>query len=271
MLVDGQPARAKLVDFGIVGMELTDMPLTAPPMTRTGVVMGTVGYMSPEQATGERKLDARTDVFALGCVLFECLVGEPVFTGDQVVAVLAKVLREEARRVRSLRPELPEALDALVARMLSKDRALRPQDGGVVVSELRALGDVAGGIPIAATRAPETLSGGEQRMMSVMLAEAPDEPGRVSEVVRRHGGDLARLANGTLLVTLGGRGTASEQVMIAAACALELQRGPSDGAHRAGHGSGDDHGRGRRPGAGDRSGGGPPCEAAVRRAFASTR
>jgi hypothetical protein len=222
LLVDGRPSRAKLLDFGIVGMELTDMPLTAPPMTRTGVVMGTVGYMSPEQAIGERKLDARTDVFALGCVLFECLIGEPVFTGNQVVAVLAKVLREEARRVRTLRPELPEALDALVARMLSKDRAQRPLDGSVVLEELRALGNVAGGVPTTAMRPPERLSGGEQRMMSVMLAAAPDEPERVGEVVRRHGGDLARLANGTLLVTLGGRGTASEQVVIAAACALEL-------------------------------------------------
>ena len=198
------------------------MPLTAPPMTRTGVVMGTVGYMSPEQATGERNLDARTDVFALGCVLFECLIGEPVFVGNQVVAVLAKVLREEARRVRVLRPELPEALEALVARMLSKDRASRPLDGGAVLRELVALGAVAGGVPSTAMRAPERLSGGEQRMMSVMLASAPDAPGRVSEVVHRHGGDLARLANGALLVTLGGRGTASEQAMIAAACALEL-------------------------------------------------
>ncbi len=264
LLVDGRPSRAKLLDFGIVGMELTDMPLTAPPMTRTGVVMGTVGYMSPEQAIGERKLDARTDVFALGCVLFECLIGEPVFTGNQVVAVLAKVLREEARRVRTLRPELPEALDALVARMLSKDRELRPHDGGVVLKELQALGNVSGGVPTASTRAPESLSGGEQRMMSVMLAEAPDEPDRVSEIVRRHGGDLARLASGTLLVTLGGRGTASEQVMIAAACALDLSEALRLGAHRAGHRPGRHHGRGRA-GASHRPGRGAPREAPLAR------
>ncbi|MGO9836758.1 MAG: serine/threonine-protein kinase PknK [Polyangiaceae bacterium] len=220
LLVDGQPARAKLLDFGIVRMELSGSAPTAMPMTRTGAVMGTVGYMSPEQAIGDKNLDARTDVFALGCVLFECLAGEPVFSGDHVVAVLAKVLREEAPRLRSLRPELPEALDALVARMLSKDRGLRPEHGAAVLKELLALGSIAGGAPEAGLRPAAGLSISEQRMTSVILAIAPEEG--VSEIVRRHGLDLARLANGALLVTLGARAAASEQVMIAAACALDL-------------------------------------------------
>ncbi len=113
-------------------------------------------------------------------------------------------------------------LDELVERMLSKDRTSRPADGGAVVRELEALGTIGGGSPETATRASAGLSGGEQRMVSVMLALVPDEPQRVGEVVSRHGGSLARLANGALLVTLGGRATASEQVMTAAACALEL-------------------------------------------------
>ena len=223
LLVDGLPARAKLLDFGIVRRELSGMAPTAPPMTRTGVVLGTVGYMSPEQAIGEKNLDARADVFALGSVLFECLTGQPVFSGDHMVAVLAKVLREEAPRVRALRPELPEALDALVARMLSKDRNARPQHGAAVLRELVALGSIAGGAPEAGLRTAVGLSASEQRMTSVILVMVPGEPRGASEIVQRHGGDLARLANGALLVTLGGRGPASEQVMIAAACALELR------------------------------------------------
>ena len=223
LLVDGQPARAKLLDFGIARLDLAGMAPTAPPMTRTGVVLGTVGYMSPEQAIADRNLDARTDVFALGCVLFECLTGVPAFSGDHVVAVLAKVLREDAPRLRALRPELPEALDALVARMLAKDRGSRPQDGGVVLSELVALGSLPGGVPDAATPAAVGLSGGEVRMTSVMLAVIPGDPRRATEVVERHGGDFARLANGAVLVTLGGRrGTVGEQAVIAAACALAL-------------------------------------------------
>jgi eukaryotic-like serine/threonine-protein kinase len=222
LLVDDQPARAKLLDFGIVRMELSGFAPTARPMTRTGAVLGTVGYMSPEQAIADRNLDARTDVFALGCVLFECLTGAPAFSGDHVVAVLAKVLREEAPRLRSLRPELPEALDALVAQMLSKDRGSRPADGDVVLRELVALGTIAGGVPEDTAPDAVGLSGGELRMTSVLLAVVPDPSQRMSEVVQRHGGELARLANGAILVTLGGRGIASEQVMIATTCALEL-------------------------------------------------
>ena len=252
LLVEGQPAQAKLLDFGIVRKDLSGMAPTPPPMTRSGMVLGTVGYMSPEQAIAERNLDARADVFALGCVLFECLTGEPVFSGDHVVAVLAKVLREEAPRVRAVRPELPEALDALVARMLSKDRGSRPEHGGAVLRELVALGSVAGGAPEVAPRASVGLSGGEQRMTSVMLAVVPGEPQRVGEVVQKHGGDLARLANGALLVTLGRRGTASEQVLVGRMRPGATQRA-SVRAHRAGDGTGVDD-RSGASGAGDRSG-----------------
>ncbi len=162
LLVEGHPARATLLDFGIARAELSGAALTSGPMTGSGMILGTVGYMSPEQAMGDRMLDARADVFGLGCMLFECLTGEPVFAGDHVVAVLAKVLRAEAPRLRTLRPDLPEALDELLARMLSKDRASRTQDGGVVLRELLALGTIAGGAPQARAPASAGLSGGEQ-------------------------------------------------------------------------------------------------------------
>ncbi len=149
-LVGGEPACAKLLDFGIVRLQLSALALNTQPLTGTGTVVGTVGYMSPEQATADRALDARTDVFALGCVLFECLTGRPAFAGEHVVAVLAKVLREEARRVREFRPDLPVALDDIVARMLTKDRRGRPPDGAAVLRELEALGSLAGGAPEAA-------------------------------------------------------------------------------------------------------------------------
>jgi eukaryotic-like serine/threonine-protein kinase len=222
LLVEGQPARATLLDFGIARTELSATGPTAAPMTGTGIVLGTVGYMSPEQAIGDKTLDARADVFALGCLLFECLTGRTVFSGDHVVAVLAKVLREEAPRVRVLRPDLPEALDALVARMLSKDRTERPPHGDAVTGELEALGQLSGAAPATMAHPVKGVSGSEQRMTTVLLAVVAGEPIDVSDVVRRHGGDLARLANGALLVTFGGRGPASEQVVVAASCALEV-------------------------------------------------
>jgi serine/threonine protein kinase/tetratricopeptide (TPR) repeat protein len=241
LLVDGHPARATLLDFGIARTELSGVALTAGPMTRTGVVLGTVGYMSPEQATGDKRLDARTDVFALGCMLFECLTGDPVFSGEHVVAVLAKVLRAEAPRLRSLRPELPEALDDLVARMLSKDPASRARDGAALLEELVALGTVTGEAPTMSSRPSPGLSSGERRMVSVMLARLEGSSHAVASATNtherllselsfvrdrasRHGGEAVRLTDGTLLVTFSGGGaTAMERAGRAARCAHELR------------------------------------------------
>ncbi len=227
LLVGGEAARATLLDFGIVQIQPSRVTSAAHLRTETGVVLGTVGYMSPEQAIADKQLDARTDVFALGCVLFECLTGRPAFSGAHVAAVLAKVLREEAPRVRDLRPELPPELDHLVARMLAKERSARPDDGAAVLQDLLGLGDVAGGAPTGHPRAATGLSGGEQRLVSILLGLVPEEPA-VAEVVRRHGGEFARLANGTLLVTLDGRASTSAPMVGAASCALQLhERFPS--------------------------------------------
>jgi len=113
MLVEGDPSRPKLLDFGIVRL-----PLPPSRKTRTGTIVGTFGYMAPEQARGLSDVDVRADVFALGCVVFECLTGQPAFSGTNVAATLAKVILDEAPRLRSLRPDLPDELDTLVARML---------------------------------------------------------------------------------------------------------------------------------------------------------
>jgi serine/threonine protein kinase len=221
-LLGGDPWQAKLIDFGIVRRGSSALATTMRPVTRTGMILGTVGYMSPEQATGDPGLDARTDVFALGCVLFECLTGEAAFSGEHVVAVLAKVLREEAPRLRQRRPDLPPRLDDLVARMLSKEKARRPADGAAVLAELIAIENVSSAVPPSDPPASEVLSTGERRLLVVILAVVPDAPERLRDVVERHGGTLARLANGTLLITLSSRGATSGQVVVAAGCALEL-------------------------------------------------
>src|SRR5688500_4273670 len=132
-LVDGDLERVKVLDFGVARM-------ADASATRTGVMIGTPGYMAPEQARGERNVGARSDVFALGCLLFECLTGKPPFVGDNVMAILAKVLLEDAPRVGIVRPELPEALDDLVARTLSKTPEQRPRDGTQLAAELAAIG-----------------------------------------------------------------------------------------------------------------------------------
>lgn len=130
-LKDRRVDQIRILDFGLARNEAPSRP-----DTQSGVWLGTPGYIAPEQARGVKELDARADVFSLGCVLFECLTGRPAFVGHDVMALLTKILFEEAPRVIDLVPEMPPELDALVARMLAKDRASRPADGAAVLAEL---------------------------------------------------------------------------------------------------------------------------------------
>ncbi|WP_394838120.1 protein kinase [Pendulispora rubella] len=130
LLVAGRASDAKLVDFGIA------QPDSGTDLTTSGVVMGTVGYMAPEQARGEEDLDGRADLFSLGCVLFRCLAGVEVFEGAAPVTVLAQLLLHDASRVSAYRADVPRALDAMIARLLSKDRDRRPASAAEVEEEL---------------------------------------------------------------------------------------------------------------------------------------
>jgi serine/threonine protein kinase/tetratricopeptide (TPR) repeat protein len=119
-------------------------------LTETGMSLGTPAYMSPEQATAERTLDARSDVYSLGCVLYEMLTGEPPFTGPTGSAILAKRFTASTPSVRRLRPQLSEGLDHAIECAL----ALTPSDRFATAGELsRAL------VPSAAAPKPPKTSG----------------------------------------------------------------------------------------------------------------
>ena len=115
---------ALLADFGIA----RGTPGGARPetMTQLGMAIGTVAYMSPEQAMGEREIDARSDVYALACVLFEMLSGNPPFTGATAMSVVAKHLSAPPPDLRALRPEAPPAVAHVLTRALAKDPGDRP-------------------------------------------------------------------------------------------------------------------------------------------------
>jgi len=112
-----QDGHALVADFGIA---LAVQQAGGQRMTQTGLSLGTPQYMSPEQAMGERAIDARSDLYALGAVTYEMLAGDPPFTGSSVQAIVAKVLSEKLTSLCLLRDTVPRRVDRAVARALAK-------------------------------------------------------------------------------------------------------------------------------------------------------
>ena len=137
---------AKLLDFGLAKV-IHDFPpgedaTSAPTMmrgleTRFGAVLGTPGYMSPEQALG-KPVDQRTDVFAFGLLLYEMVAGRRAFGGDTEAEVLAAILRDTPPPVRKLRPEAGGDVEQVLQRCLQKDPSARYQDAVALLEALRA-------------------------------------------------------------------------------------------------------------------------------------
>ena len=112
-----QGGHALVADFGIA---LAVQQAGGPRLTQTGLSLGTPQYMSPEQAMGERTIDARSDVYALGAVTYEMLTGDPPFTGSSVQAVVAKIMTEKPAPPSRLRETIPEAVESAVLTALQK-------------------------------------------------------------------------------------------------------------------------------------------------------
>lgn len=128
---DGSPV---LADFGLARPVQAD---SAAQITATGAVMGTLAYMAPEQFSGQ-PTDARADIYSFGVMLYEMLTGRLPFTGDSA-QIMYGHLQQPPPSLRVARPDLPEAIEQLVQRMLSKDPAWRPQRMAEVASALRAI------------------------------------------------------------------------------------------------------------------------------------
>lgn len=219
----GRVADAKLLDFGVA-----HRGRTTQTSTRAGTMLGTVGYMAPEQAWGMPSPDPRDDLFSLGCVLFECLTGKPAFAGESSVAVLEAVLQVEPPDVRGLAPHIPEPLAVLVRGLLRKARKERPANAEAVTRALEVMGDpgVSRVYEVASVRiAPPSFA-------TLMVVGAPGGKARAldvpspEDVVRRHGGEPVTAAAWTLAFSW----TTSPEVTLvdvaerAFQCASELQR-----------------------------------------------
>jgi serine/threonine-protein kinase len=118
-------SRIKVLDFGISKAMMTNTTGIDPSLTRTSSMMGSPLYMSPEQMKSAKKVDPRTDIWALGVILYELLTGKPPFYAESIPELSAKVLLEEYESIRTTRSDVPEALEAVVKRALAKDTGAR--------------------------------------------------------------------------------------------------------------------------------------------------
>jgi serine/threonine protein kinase len=194
--------------------------------TRTST--GTPSFLAPEQARGDRDVAPAADVFALGCILFECLTGKRLFAGAHPMSVLAKVLLEDAPRVSELRPDVPAFLDALVSRMVDKDPAKRPADGAELARWLTE-----------ADRAPapprEALTSNERRVVTVLVVprstgEAPAEEAQFQAAVSAFGVRAHTLVDRTVIALAPEHLVAADQASLLARFARHLVETRPDAA-----------------------------------------
>jgi tRNA A-37 threonylcarbamoyl transferase component Bud32 len=137
LLLDaGGNEKVKIIDFGVARLE-REGP-AALRKTAEGTIVGTPYYVSPEQARGEQNLDHRTDIYAVGILLYEMLTGELPYTGTSVQAIIKKVLEDPFPRVRATDPSVPEALEAAILKATSRRREDRQASAAEFGRELRA-------------------------------------------------------------------------------------------------------------------------------------
>jgi serine/threonine-protein kinase len=163
---------ALVADFGVA--RALDASGGAHGLTETGMTVGTPAYMSPEQASGDRVLDGRTDIYSLGIVLYEMLAGETPFSGATAQAMIARRFTETARPLRTIRETVPMAVEEAVAKALAKAPADRFESAGEFGRALETRPEAT----IAATMAASQVSQASTPAAGPSTARGPDQPRR---------------------------------------------------------------------------------------------
>jgi serine/threonine protein kinase len=200
LLAQGRPDAAILIDFGIARVTSTNVKLT-----RTGITVGTPGYMAPEQARGVRAVTPACDVFSLGCVLYECLTARPAFYGESLAATLAKIVFSDPEPLTNYRQAVPPALVELIGRMLTRDAARRPADARAIASALESIEPDEPSQPPVRT----SFSGSRAHCMviAINVREAPptdEQLAAVCELAKRSGARAELLETNHVCVHLEG-------------------------------------------------------------------
>jgi predicted ATPase/serine/threonine protein kinase len=163
--------RVKILDFGLAKVRPPEDQSEEESLTMAGVIPGTTSYMSPEQVRGE-EIDARSDLFSLGVVLYEMATGQRPFVGKNRVLMMNAILNARAAAATSVNRSLPAALDAIIARALEKDRDKRFQHAADICSDLKRLkGKTGKALMAVATAAPVKPNPRPGRYVSIFARE----------------------------------------------------------------------------------------------------
>lgn len=224
------PLRVKVLDFGIAASE------GAQQVTGEHSALGTPAYMAPEQARSGRDVDGRADLFALGCVVYECLTGAPAFVGASPLAVLAKICLDDTLDVAGDLSTFPAPLVALVASMLARDRLRRPATAADLAAQFDAILPLLRGLRAAPVRpgaaGPPLSDAVEQRIASIValrwsLDGSEMKPERLAEIENEitsaFGGRLESFVAGTAVVRLPSESVPTDHALRAARCALRIR------------------------------------------------
>lgn len=234
-----QKPRVKLVDFGVAATDDTRV-------TRSFAILGTPAYMAPEQARGDDVVDGRADLYGLGATLFELVAGRPPHIGPTPMAILARLVTTPAPRLSEVVPDVPLALDELVARLLASAPDDRPDSAAEVAAELRTLED-----HVRATSRPvlrlTAVDGIPQSMGTILLGNEGRGPvgaagfrlvtsilavnvprgearQRILSQIRARGAEATELGGDALVAHLGVRKALGDEAATALELALRLAR-----------------------------------------------
>ncbi|ACY15277.1 serine/threonine-protein kinase PknK [Haliangium ochraceum] len=223
-LAEGALDQIKLLDFGTAYQYGR-----ADHLTRRGAIVGTPHYMAPEQARAGGIITPATDIWAIGCVLYRSLTGARPFEGNDVVAVLTRILLEPPVPITIMRPDLPPALAEIIMQSLEKDASLRPADAGEVLAALESL---TGTDESSAPRswppvATPALTSAESRVTCMLFADFSRtehaEEDTLAHLTQPLSAQLQTLADGTVLVTIPHVRLPGDQAARAARVALAVQ------------------------------------------------